>query len=76
MGKYVDREFVASLVHFYYNARKSHFSNCKCARCKRLQNLLDQMEKWSFYTSNVYHNKWFFIYNLTDSSVTLFPVFI
>ena len=62
MGKYVDRTFVASLVHFYYNARKNHFGNYKCYKCKRLQTLLDQMEKWSFYTLNVYHNKWFFIY--------------
>ena len=76
MGKSIDRKFVASLVNFYYDERKNHYYNCKCYKCERLNNLHKQMEKWSFYTLNVHHNKWFFIYNLFDSKVTLFPVFI
>ena len=75
MGKYVDQKFVASMVQFYYNERKNHYHR-KCYKCKHLENLIKQMDKWSFYTLNVHYSKWFFIYNFFDSKVTLFPVFI
>ena len=76
MGKYVDRNFVVSLVDFYHRERKSHFYYCSCLKCQCLDNLVNEMEKWSFDTFNIHHNKWFFIYNLHNSNVVLFPVFI
>ena len=45
MGKYVDRNFVVSLVDFYYRERKNHFYYCSCLKCQRLDKLLNEMEK-------------------------------
>ena len=65
------------MVHTYHLARKSHYSDCFCYKCKRLENFLDEVEKWNFDTSNVRHEKWFIIFHRKYSSkVTLFPVFI
>ena len=47
MGKYVDRNFVVSLVDFYYREIKNHFYYRSCLKCQRLDNLLNEMEKWS-----------------------------
>ena len=57
MGEYVDQEFVAALVDFYYRDRKNHFYYCSCLKCQRLDNLLNEMQKWSFDTFNIHHNK-------------------
>ena len=76
MGKHVDQKFVASFVDFYYRERKNHFYHCSCLKYRRLDNLLNEMEKCSFETFNIHHNKWLFIYNLHNSNVVLFPVFI
>ena len=65
------------MVHTYYLAQKSHYSDCFCYKCKCLENVSDEIEKWNFYTSNVRHDKWFIIFHKKYSSkVTLFPVFI
>ena len=76
MGKYVDRSFIINLCEFYLYERKKHFNSCKCWKCKRYYNFVDEKDKWSFNTLNFYHDKWFFIYNLYNNEVTLFPVFI
>ena len=76
MGKYVDRNFVLSLVDFYYGERKNHYFYCNCLKCQRYKNLVNEMKKWSFETFNIHHNKWFFIFNSHNSNILLFPVYI
>ena len=76
MGKYVDRNFVLSLVDFYYGERKNHYFYCNCLKCQRYKNLLNEMKKWSFETFNIHHNKWFFIFNSHNPNIVSFPVFI
>lgn len=76
MGKYVDRNFIKNLCEIYFYKRRKHFNSCKCWKCERYYNLIEQMDKWSFDNFNFYHNNWFFIYNLHNYEVTLFPVFI
>ena len=44
--------------------------------CKRLYNLLNEMDKWSFYNLNQFHDKWFIIFHQKyDCQITLFTVF-
>ena len=76
MGKYVDQNFVVCLVGFYYRERKNHSYNGRCLKCQLLVNLVNEMEKWSFDTFNIHHNKWFFIYKSHNANIVLFPVFI
>ena len=76
MGRHVDRKFIVFMVYSYYLDRKSHF-RCSCFKCKRLSNLLHEMDRWSFYDLNLGHNKCFLIFHKKfDLQVTLFPVFI
>ena len=77
MGRHVNRKFVVFMLHSYYLVRKSHYSDCFCYKCQRHQNLLYEIEKYNFYTSNAKHDKWFIIFHKKYSyEVTLFPVFI
>ena len=65
------------MLRTYNLARKNYYSNCFCYKCQRFENLLYEIEKYSFYTSNEKHDKWFIIFHKKYSSkVTLFPVFI
>ena len=77
MGRHVDRKFIVFLIHSYYlDRKKSSFFYC-CYKCKRLQILLDEIDRWSFYNLNQRHNKWFVIFHIKfDSKITIFPVFI
>ena len=77
MGRHVDRKFIVFLIHSYYLDIKSHHFFCCCYKCKRLQNLLDEIDRLSFYDLNQGHNKWFVIFHKKfDSQITIFPVFI
>ena len=69
MGKYVDRNFVVSLVGFYYRESKNHYCYCNCLKCQCRNNLVNEMEKWSFDTFNIHHNKWLFIYNSHNANI-------
>ena len=77
MGRHVNRKFVVFVLDSYHLARKSRRYTCFCYKCQRLQNLLYEIKKHNFYTSNAKHEKWFIIFHKKYSSkVTLFPVFI
>ena len=49
---------------------------CSCFKCKRLQSILDEIDRWGFYEFNKGHKKWFIIFHKIDWRVTLFLVFI
>ena len=73
MGTHVNRKFVVFIVRTYYLARKNHYFSCFCYKCQRLQNILNEINKHNFYTSNLRHQKWFIIFHKKhDSKVTLF----
>ena len=70
MGRHVNRKFLVFMVHSYYLSRKNHYFNC-------LTNLINELDKNNFYTSNLKHKKWFVIYHhKLDSKITVFQVFI
>ena len=77
MGRNVDRKFICFLVHSYYLDRQNHHFSCCCFKYKRLDNLLDAIDRWSFYELSRGHNKWFVIFHKKfDLKITIFPVFI
>ena len=77
MGRHVDRKFIIFLIKGYYKDRKNHQYLCCYFKCKRLANILHEIDQWSFCDLNKGHNKWFLIlHNKFDPKVTLFPVFI
>ena len=77
MGRYVDRKFIAFFIYSYYLDRQNHHFSCYCFKCKRLDNILHEIDRWSFYDLNQGHNKWFVIFHKKfDSEITIFPVFI
>ena len=77
MERHVDHSFVCSLIKQFYMEKQNHHNSCICYVCKRLVILLNEMEKWSFYDLNRFHDKWFIIFHQKyDCEVTLFPVFI
>ena len=77
MGRHVDRKFIVFTLETYYLAQNYHYFDCVCFKCQRFQNLLKQIEKNKFFTSNSKHNKWFIIFHRKlGSKVTLFPVFL
>ena len=61
----------------YYEQNKNHHSLCCCFKCKRLANILYEIDHWSFYDFNKMHKKWFIIlHKKFDPKITIFPVFI
>ena len=77
MGRHVGRKFIVFLIRSYYlDRQKHHFSYC-CFKCERLDNILHEINRWSFYDLNQRRNKWFVIFHKKfDSKITIFPVFI
>ena len=63
MGKDVNRKFVCLLIKIFYLDKQKHHKLCHCYSCKRLNSLLSEMERWSFYELNRFHNKWFIIFH-------------
>ena len=77
MERHVDHSFVCSLIKQFYMEKQNHHNSCICYVCKRLVSLLNEMEKWSFYDLNRFHDKWFIIFHQKyDCEINLFPVFI
>ena len=77
MGTHVDRAFIHFLVRQHYIDKGNHHRFFCCLNCKRLDNLLNEMDRWSFHDLNQFHNKWFLIiHRKYDRQITLFPVFI
>ena len=77
MGRHIDRKFIVFVVHSYYLDRKSNHFHYSCFKCKRLHNLLHEINRWNFYDLNRGHNKWFVIFHKKfDSQITTFLVFI
>ena len=57
--------------------KQNHHNSCICYACKRVFSLLNEMERWSFYDLNQFHDKWFIIlHQKYGCEITLFPVFI
>ena len=52
MGRHVNK-FLALMIHSYYLSRKDHFFHCVCYKCERLTNLMNELDKNNFYTSNL-----------------------
>ena len=63
MGRQVNRSFICFLVKNYYLDKQNYHKLCHCYNCKRLDSLLSQMERWSFYELNRFHDKWFIIFH-------------
>ena len=77
MGRHVNRKFLVCMIHSYHLSRKDHYFRCVCYKCRRLVNLINELGKNNFYTSNLKHKKWFVIFHhKLDSKITVFPVFI
>ena len=77
MGRHVNRKFLACIIHSYYLSRKDHYSHCVCYKCEHFINLMNELDKNNFYTSNLKHRKWFVIFHhKLASKITVFPVFI
>ena len=77
MGRHVNRKFLVFMIHSYYLSRKDHYFCRVCYKCRRLTNLINELDKNNFYTSNLKHKKWFVIFHhKLDSKITAFPVFI
>ena len=78
MGRHVDRKFILFYFFFnYYEQNKNHHSLCCCFKCKRLANILYEIDRWSFHDFNKTHKKWFVIlHKKLDPKITIFPVFI
>ena len=77
IGRHVDRKFIVHLIKGFYKKKKNHHSLCDCFKCKRFVNILQEIERWSFYDLNRTHNKWFVIvHNKYDPEITIFLDFI
>ena len=73
MGRHVDHAFIHFLVRQYYIDKRNHHKFCYCFNCKRLDSLLNEMNKWSFHNLNQFHDKWFIIFHQKyDFQITLF----
>ena len=53
MGKHLNRKFLAFMIHSYYLSRKDHYFHCVCYKCERLTNLMNELYRNNFYTSNL-----------------------
>ena len=77
MRRHVDSAFIHFLVRQYYIDKRNYHKLFYCFICKRLDNLLNETEKWSFHNLNQFHDKWFIIFHRKyDCQINLFPVFI
>ena len=77
MGRHVDRAFICFLIRQYYLDKQNQFKFCHCFTCKRLKSHLNEIDRWSFYDLNPFHDKWFIIlHRKFVCQITLFPVFI
>ena len=78
MGRHVDRKFIVFFfIHSYYLDRQKHYFSSCCFKCKHRDNILHEIDRWSFYDLNQGHNKWFVIFHKNfDSEITIFSVFI
>ena len=77
MGKHINRNFICCLVKNYYFEKQNHHKQCQCYNCKRLDILLSETERWSFYELNRFHDKWLIIFHRKfECQITLFPVSI
>ena len=77
MGGHVNRKFLVFMIHSCYLSRKYHYFRCACYKCRRLTNLMNELDKNNFYTSSLKHKKWFIIFHhKLDSKITAFPVLI
>ena len=77
MGRHVNRKFLVFMIHSYYLSRKDHYFHCVCYKCERLTNLMNELYKNNFYTSNLKYKKWFVVFHhKLASKITDFPVFI
>ena len=71
-----NRTFICSLLKQYYHNKQKHQKFCFCFYWQSLNNLLDEMDRWSFYDLNRFHDKWFIIFHKSRRKITLFPVFM
>ena len=76
MRRHVNCRFICSLIQQYYHNKQKHHIFCFCSWCKSLESLLNEMERWTFYDLNRFHDKWFIIFHKKTKKITLFPVFI
>ena len=77
MGRHVHRAFICFLIRQYHSDKKNNCQFCNCFIYKRLKSLLNEMDRWSFYDLNQFHDKWFTIFHRKfDCQISLFPVFI
>ena len=73
MGRHVDHTFIHFMVRQYYIDKRNHHKFCYCFNCKRLDSLLNEMNKWSFHNLNQFQDKWFIIFHRKyDFQITLF----
>ena len=63
MGRHVDRKFIIFTLETYFLAQNCHYFDCVCFKCQCFQNLLKQIKKNKFFTSNLNHNRWFIIFH-------------
>ena len=54
MGRHVNRKFLIFMIHL---SRQDHYFRCVCYKCRRLSNLINELDKNNFYTSNLKHKK-------------------
>ena len=54
MGRHVNRKFLIFMIHL---SRQDHYFRCVCYKCRRLTNLINELDKNNFYTSNLKHKK-------------------
>ena len=77
MGKHVNRLFILYLLLRLKKEIQNHYNFCGCYYCKRFDNLHKELERWSYYSFNREHNKWFINFHQSnDMQIPLFPVFI
>ena len=58
MVRHVDRKFIIFTLETYFLAQNCHYFNCVCFKYQQFQNLLKQIKKNKFFTSNSKQKKW------------------
>ena len=77
MGRHADQKFIVYMIQSYDLDRKSHHFYCCFFKYKRLSNLLNELDRWSFNGLKKGHNECFMIFHKKfDSKIAFFPVFI
>ena len=75
MGRHADRALIHFLFRQYYIDKRNHHRFCCLFNCKRLDSVLNEMDRWSFQNLNQFHDKWFIIFHQKyGCQITLFPV--